>query len=156
MAIDITKLIQDYRQAVSGETDNSLRSCEILYELQQTLVREHGNEQSRGYKKAMNLFRKETGVSKQQFGKDAAVGKVLTVSTLIPSNELRTLSKNQIYKKHCLAPKDTAPKPKKPSEVEMLRKRVAELEEQISQIEATHRRQVAKFLAKYESLLERA
>lgn len=99
--MQIELLINQYKETVASETDASLRSCEILYELQSELLEQcGGNPNNTHYKNVIVKFRKEVNISRTQFMKDIAVGRALT-QVYASNNEIRCLTKTQIYKQHC-------------------------------------------------------
>ena len=101
--MDIYSLTNQYKETVANETDSSLRSCELLYEIQSVLLGQHDNNSNlHSYKKAIVDFRKDVGVSKTHFNKRVLVGATLI---RVASNEIRAMSVDAIYKQFCLPPK---------------------------------------------------
>jgi len=97
--MQIELLINQYKETVASETDASLRSCEILFELQSELLEQcSGNPNNTHYKNVIAKFRKEVNISKSQFNRRVAVGATLI---RVASNEIRTMSVDAIYKQHC-------------------------------------------------------
>lgn len=97
--MQIELLINQYKETVASETDASLRSCEILFELQSELLEQcGGNPNNTHYKNVIAKFRKEVNISKSQFNRRVAVEATLI---RVASNEIRTMSVDAIYKQHC-------------------------------------------------------
>ena len=111
---NIYKLTIEYNQTVANETSESLKGCVLLYNIKKKMLENYNNnEQSAGYKKEINQWRKDNNVKKSIFSKDAAVGEwLVTVYHDKPSND--KLSKSAIYKQYCAPPKQQ--KAKKPEE----------------------------------------
>ncbi len=106
---DIYTLTTEYKNEVANETNASLRSCELLYQIQSTLLTKYDNNTNNAkYKKEIALFRKDNDISKTQFNKRVSVG--ATLIRFASSNELRTLSIDAIYKQYCTTPKESKPK----------------------------------------------
>lgn len=110
--MDIYTLTTEYKNEVATETNASLRSCELLYQIQSALLTKYDNNTNNAkYKKEIALFRKDNNISKTQFNKRIAVG--ATLIRFASSNELRSLSIDAIYKQYCTTPKTPKPKTEK-------------------------------------------
>lgn len=121
MTNNIYTLTTEYKNEVATETNASLRSCELLYQIQSALLTKYDNNtHDKKYQKEIASFRKENNISKTQFNEDVAVGKHLTIDRLSGryNNEIRTLTKKQIYKQYCTTSKESKEskesKPKEP------------------------------------------
>ena len=120
--MDIYTLTTEYKTEVATETNASLRSCELLYQIQSALLEKYDNNTNNAkYKKEIASIRKECSISKTQFNSDVAVGKLITSD--LPggrfNNEIATLTKKQIYTKYCSTPR---PKTEKTDKIDYKQK----------------------------------
>jgi hypothetical protein len=103
---NIYSLTEQYKETVAKETDASLHSCELLYDIQSTLLKTHNNNvNDKKYKKAIGAFRDEVNISKPYFNKKIAVGAALRKAASIGDNLIRSMDINTIYKTYCAPPK---------------------------------------------------
>jgi DNA-binding transcriptional regulator YiaG len=107
---NIYTLTSEYKNEVATETNASLRSCELLYQIKEAALQRAPSENSKEYKKQIAAIRKECGLSKSQFNKDVAVGATLQ---RVASNEIRSMKKTDIYKQYCTTPRTPKPKTEK-------------------------------------------
>lgn len=103
--MDIYSLTSEYKIEVEAETNASLRSCELLFQIKQAALARAPSENSKEYKKQISEIRKEFNMSKSQFNKDVLVG--ATLAGAPSNNELRTMTKKAIYVQYCSPPKPT-------------------------------------------------
>lgn len=110
--MDIYTLTSQYKNEVATETNASLRSCELLYQIKlSALARaDTKDEHNKQYQKQIAEIRKECNLSKAQFNKDVAVGAALQRAD---SNEMRMMTKRAIYTKYCTTSKTSKPKESK-------------------------------------------
>ena len=140
---DIYSLTSEYKQVVASESNASLRSCEILYQIQSTLLKQHDNNPNNSkYKKEIAKIRQDIGVTRTQMMKDIAVGKAL-IQVYASSNEIREMNKTAIYKQYCAPPK--TPKPPKEK---------INWQQKYEQLQAEYAKQAAALLRKYEATKE--
>ncbi|CAB4162665.1 hypothetical protein UFOVP787_84 [uncultured Caudovirales phage] len=150
--MDIYSLTNQYKQTIANETDSSLRSCELLYEIQSVLLDQHdNNSHNKQYQKAIAAFRKDVGISKALFNKRVAVGSALIKADT--SNEIRTMSVDAIYKQFCLPPKTPKPVKEKVDWELKYKELKKELEKQEAELEAENsklKEQLAELQARRE------